>query len=38
MRLLVKNQKESEPKELVIPDRKEAKAPFVMKKYKTELK
>jgi hypothetical protein len=28
MRLLVKNQKESEPKEPVIPDKEEAKSPF----------
>jgi hypothetical protein len=38
MRLLVKNQKESETKEPVIPDKGEAKLPFVMKKYQTELK
>jgi hypothetical protein len=38
MRLLVKNQKESEPKEPVMPDKEEAKLPFVMKKYETELK
>jgi hypothetical protein len=38
MRLLVKNQKENEPKEVVMPDIEEAKSPFVMKKYKTELK
>jgi hypothetical protein len=38
MRLLVKNQKENEPKEPVMPDKEEAKSPFVMKKYKTELK
>jgi hypothetical protein len=38
MRLLVKNQKENEPKEPVIPDMEEAKSPFVMKKYETELK
>jgi hypothetical protein len=37
IKLLVKNQKENEPKEAVIPD-EEAKLPFVMKKYKTELK
>jgi hypothetical protein len=42
MRLLVKNQKEKEPKEPVIPadkeEAREAKSPFEMKKYKTELK
>jgi hypothetical protein len=38
MRLLEKNQKENAPKEPVIPDKEEAKSPFVMKKYKTELK
>jgi hypothetical protein len=38
MRLLVKNQKESKPKESVMPDKEEGKSPFVMKKYKTELK
>jgi hypothetical protein len=38
MRLLVKNQKEKEPKEPVIPDKEEAKSPFVSKKYETELK
>ena len=38
MRLLVKNQKENEPKEPVMPDKEEAKLPFVMKMYKTELK
>jgi hypothetical protein len=38
MRLLVKNQNESEPKEPVMPDKEEAKLPFMMKKYKTELK
>jgi hypothetical protein len=38
MRLLVKNQKENEPKEPVMPDEEEAKLPFVMKKYETELK
>jgi hypothetical protein len=38
MRLfLVKDQKENEPKEPVMPDEEEAKSPFVMKKYKTEL-
>jgi hypothetical protein len=38
MRLLVKNQKENKPKELVMPDREEAELPFVRRKYKTELK
>jgi hypothetical protein len=39
MRLMLKKQKESEPKEPIIPDKKEeAKSPFVMKTYKTELK
>jgi hypothetical protein len=39
LRLLVKNQKENEPKELVIPDEKEeAESPFIMKKYEIELK
>jgi hypothetical protein len=38
MRLLVKNQKENEPKEPVMPDKEEAKSSSVMKKYKTELK
>jgi hypothetical protein len=38
MRLLMKNQKENEPKELVMPDKEETKSPFVMKNYKTELK
>jgi hypothetical protein len=39
MRLLVKNQQqENEPKEAVMPDKEEAKSPFVMRKYKTELK
>jgi hypothetical protein len=38
MRLLVKNQKESEPKEPVMPDEEEAKLPSLMKKYETELK
>jgi hypothetical protein len=33
MRLLVKNQEESEPKELVMLDKEEAKSLFVMKKY-----
>jgi hypothetical protein len=32
MRLLVKNQKENEPKEPVMPDKEEGKSPFVMKK------
>jgi hypothetical protein len=34
----VKNQKENEPKEPVMPYEEEAKSPFVMKKYETELK
>jgi hypothetical protein len=38
MRLLVKNQEENEPKEPVMPDKEEAKLPFVTKKYETELK
>jgi hypothetical protein len=38
MRLLVKNQKENEPKQPIMPDEEEAKLPFVMEKYKTELK
>jgi hypothetical protein len=38
MRLLVKNQAENEPKEPVMPNKEEAKSPFVMKKYETELK
>jgi hypothetical protein len=38
MRLLVKNQKENEPKEAVMPDKEEAKWLFVMKKYEIELK
>jgi hypothetical protein len=39
MRLLVKNQEENEPKEAVMPDKEEAKLPFIMKKwYGTELK
>jgi hypothetical protein len=33
MRLLVKNQKENEPKEQVMPGQEEAKLPFMMKKY-----
>jgi hypothetical protein len=36
--LLVKNQKENEPKEVVMPDKEETKLPFMMKKYETELK
>jgi hypothetical protein len=38
MRLLVKNQKENEPEEPVIPDKEDAKSPFVMKQYEAELK
>jgi mannose-6-phosphate isomerase class I len=38
MRLLVKNQKENEPEEPVMPDKEEAKSLFVIKKYETELK
>jgi hypothetical protein len=38
MILLVKNQEENEPEERVMPDKEEAKLPFVMKKYETELK
>jgi hypothetical protein len=38
IRLLVKNQEENEPKESVMPDKEEAKSPFVMKKDETELK
>jgi hypothetical protein len=38
MRLLVKNQKENEPNVPVILNEEEAKSPFVMKKYETELK
>jgi hypothetical protein len=38
MRLLVKNQKENKPEEPVMLDKEEAKSPFVMKKYETELK
>jgi hypothetical protein len=34
MRLLVKNQKENEPKEPVMPGKEEAKSPFMMKKHK----
>jgi hypothetical protein len=37
MRLLVKNQKENEPKEPVMSDKEEATSPFVIKKYETEL-
>jgi hypothetical protein len=33
MRSLVKNQKEIEPKEPVMPGKEEAKSPFMMKKY-----
>jgi hypothetical protein len=33
MKLLVKNQKEKEPKEPVMPGKEEAKSPSVMKKY-----
>jgi hypothetical protein len=33
MKLLVKNQKENEPKEPVMPGKEEAKSPFMMKKY-----
>jgi hypothetical protein len=36
MRLLVKNQKENEPKEPVMPEKEEAKSPFVMKKYEAK--
>jgi aspartyl/asparaginyl-tRNA synthetase len=44
MGLLVKNQKENEPEEPVMPDKEEAKlpfvikSPFVIKKYEIELK
>jgi hypothetical protein len=38
MRLLVKNQKENEPKEPVMLDKEEATSSFVIKKYETELK
>jgi mannose-6-phosphate isomerase class I len=38
MRLLVKNQKENEPKEPVMPDKEEVKSPCMIKKYETELK
>jgi hypothetical protein len=34
MRLLVKNQKENEPKELVMSGKEEAKSPFMMMKNK----
>jgi hypothetical protein len=34
MRLLVKNQKENEPKEQVMPGKEEAKSPFMIEKYK----
>jgi hypothetical protein len=37
-RLLVMSQKENKPEEPVMPDKEEAKSPFVMKKYETELK
>jgi hypothetical protein len=33
MRLMVKNQKENEPNEPVMPGKEEAKSPFMMKKY-----
>jgi hypothetical protein len=38
LRLLVKNQKENEPKEPVLLDKEEAKSPFVIKKYESEWK
>jgi hypothetical protein len=38
MRLLVMNQEKNEPEEPVMLDKEEAKLPFVMKKYETELK
>jgi hypothetical protein len=38
MIFLVKNQEENERKEPVMPDKEEAKLPFIMKKYETELK
>jgi hypothetical protein len=38
IRLLEKKQSENEPKERVMLDKEEAKSPFVMKKYETELK
>jgi hypothetical protein len=38
MRLLVKNQEESEPKGPSMPDKEEVTSPFVMKKYETKLK
>jgi hypothetical protein len=34
MRFLVKNQKENEPKEPVMPGKEEAKSPSMMKNYK----
>jgi hypothetical protein len=34
MKLLVKNQKENKPEELVMPGKEEAKSPFMTKKYK----
>jgi hypothetical protein len=34
----LKNQKDNEPKEPVMPDKEEATLPFVMKEYETELK
>jgi hypothetical protein len=36
MRLLVKNQKENEPKDYIVPDKEEATSPFVMKKYEID--
>jgi hypothetical protein len=33
MRLLVKNQKENEPKEPVMPGKEEVKSPFMIEKY-----
>jgi hypothetical protein len=38
MGLFVKSQEENEPKEPAMTDKEEAKSPFVMKKYETELK
>jgi hypothetical protein len=38
MRLLVKSQKEIEPKEPVMPVKEEVKSPFIMKKCEAELK
>jgi hypothetical protein len=35
---LVKNQKENEPKELVMPGKEEAKSPSMMKKYRMSTK